>query len=140
MPKRNAQQMLGTVPLFEGLSKRDLAAVFKLGKEVEFSNGSQIVKEGSAGVGFHLITNGTAKVIMRGRTRARLRPGDFFGEISVIDRGPRTATVQAEGDVRTFSIASWDFLGLIDTSPTIARKLLVELCSRLRSCQKSLTD
>lgn len=140
MPRKNAQQMLGTVPLFDGLSKRDLATVFKLGKEVNFRHGSQIVKEGSAGVGFHLITDGKAKVIMKGRTRARLGPGDFFGEISVIDRGPRTATVQADGDVRTFSLASWDFLGLVESSPTMARKLLLELCSRLRSCQKSLTD
>jgi CRP/FNR family cyclic AMP-dependent transcriptional regulator len=127
------------VPLFEGLSKRELAAVERLGTEVSFDAGQPVVREGERAVAFHLILSGRARVTVGGRSRATLGPGDFFGELSLIDRGPRTATVVATTPLRTFTLASWDFLPLLERSPSIARKLLIEMCRRLRRVDRSLT-
>ena len=137
--KKSATQMLGSVGLFEGLSTKELSQIQKASRQVEFSAGSEIVKEGEEGVGFHLILSGRAKVSVRGRTRKTLGPGKFFGELSLIDRGPRTATVVAETAVKTLSIVSWEFLPLVEKTPSIARKLLVEMCRRLRESEAADT-
>lgn len=132
--------LLGGVPLFQGLTKKELKAIAAVGKQVEHPAGRDIVKEGSAeGAGFHLIVEGTAKVLVGGNTRNRLGPGDYFGEMSLLDKGPRSATVQAESDMRTLSLASWAFLPLLDRHPSIARKMLVELSRRLRASDRSAT-
>ena len=125
--------LLGSVPLFEGLSRKELAQIEKLGKEVSFDPGRTIVQEGENGVGFHLILEGKAKVTVGRRTRMSLGPGDWFGELSLIDQGPRTATVTADTPVHTFSLVSWDFLSLVDKNPKIARKVMVEMAHRLRA-------
>jgi CRP/FNR family transcriptional regulator, cyclic AMP receptor protein len=132
MAQKTPVQMLAGVGLFEGLSSKELAQISKTGRRVEFPSGSVIVKEGEEGVGFHLILTGRAKVVVKGRSRATLGPGKFFGELSLIDRGPRTATVTAETNVTTLSLVSWEFLPLVEKSPSIARKLLLEMCRRLR--------
>lgn len=137
--KKSPVQMLGSVGLFEGLSKKELSQISKAARQVEFEAGSAIVKEGEEGVGFHLILSGRAKVTVRGRARKTLGAGKFFGELSLLDRGPRTATVIAETTVRTLSLVSWEFLPLIDKSPSIARKLLVEMCRRLRESEEADT-
>jgi len=139
MAKKSAAQMLGSVGLFEGLSNKELSQISKSAREVEFEPGSAIVKEGEEGVGFHLILSGRAKVTVRGRTRKSLGPGKFFGELSLIDELPRTATVIAETTVRTLSLVSWEFLPLVDKTPSIARKLLVEMCRRLREAEAADT-
>jgi CRP/FNR family cyclic AMP-dependent transcriptional regulator len=131
--------LLRSVPIFEGLSQKELQAVMRSAKQVEYAPDRDIVKEGSSGVGFHLILEGQARVLVGGRTRAKLGPGDFFGEMSLIDGGPRSATVRADTGVRTLSLASWEFTPLLDANPSIARKLLVELSRRLRAVERSLT-
>jgi CRP/FNR family cyclic AMP-dependent transcriptional regulator len=131
--------LLRSVPLFEGLSQKELQAVVRSAKQVEYAPDRDIVTEGATGVGFHLILKGKASVLVGGRTRAKLGPGDFFGEMSLIDGGPRSATVRADTDVRTLSLASWEFTPLLDANPSIARKLLVELSRRLRTAEQSLT-
>lgn len=131
--------VLGSVPLFEGLSKKELAQVSRLGKVVETPAGAVLVEEGSHGVGFHVILDGTAKVTVGGRKRATLKAKDFFGELSLLDRGPRTATVSAETPLRTLWLDSHDFLALVDRNPSIARKLLVEVATRLRGLERSHT-
>ena len=139
MARKSPVQMLAGVGLFEGLSKKELSQVSGTGRRVEFPAGTVIVKEGDDGVGFHLILTGKAKVSVKGRTRSTLGPGKFFGELSLIDRGPRTATVRAETDVTTLSLLSWEFLPLVEKTPSIARKLLLEMCRRLREADKSHT-
>jgi len=139
MARKSPVQMLAGVGLFEGLSKKELSQVSGTGRRVEFPAGTVIVKEGDDGVGFHLILTGKAKVTVKGRTRSTLGPGKFFGELSLIDRGPRTATVTAETDVTTLSLLSWEFLPLVEKTPSIARKLLLEMCRRLREADKSHT-
>jgi CRP-like cAMP-binding protein len=137
--KKTPAQMLGEVGLFEGLSNKELKQIYNASRHVEFPADSIIVKEGEEGVGFHLIVTGKAKVSVKGRARTTLGPGAFFGELSLIDRGPRTATVTADTDVTTLSLVSWDFLPLVEKTPSIARKLLLEMCRRLREADKSHT-
>jgi CRP-like cAMP-binding protein len=138
MPKKDILAMLGQVRLFEGLSKRELEAIYQAGKVTEFPAGKAVVEEGATGLGFHLILEGEAAVTVGGRKRATLRAGNYFGEMSLIDGGPRSATVRAETPVRTLGITSWAFLPLLDDYPSIARKLLVETSRRLRNLEKSL--
>jgi CRP/FNR family transcriptional regulator, cyclic AMP receptor protein len=133
MPRKSLKDLLGSVTLFEGLSKTDLYKIEKLGKEVDFPKGKTIVTEGEDGVGFHLILEGKASVIVGGRKRSTMGPGQWFGELSLIDRGPRTATVTTETPVRTFSLLSWEFLPLLDKNPRITRKIMIEMCRRLRA-------
>ena len=139
MAKDKPVDMLGTVGLFEGLSRKELRQIHQMGKEVSFPAGRAIVKEGETGLGFHLILEGKAKVTIKGRRHDLLGPGNFFGELALIDRGTRTATVTAETPVRTLSIVSWDFLPMIEQNPSIARKLLLEMCRRLRGVRTSYT-
>jgi CRP/FNR family transcriptional regulator, cyclic AMP receptor protein len=133
MPRKSLKDLLGSVSLFEGLSKTDLTKIEKLGKEVDFPKGKTIVTEGEDGVGFHLILEGKANVIVGGRKRSTMGPGEWFGELSLIDRGPRTATVTTDTPVRTFSLLSWEFLPLLDKNPRITRKIMIEMCRRLRA-------
>ena len=138
MTKKDVLAMLGQVPLFEGLSKRELTAIYTAGKITAFPPGKAVVEEGATGLGFHLILEGEAAVTVGGRKRATLRAGDYFGEMSLLDGGPRSATVRAETSVRTLGLTSWAFLPLIEEHPTMARKLLVEVSKRLRNLEKSL--
>jgi CRP/FNR family cyclic AMP-dependent transcriptional regulator len=137
--KRDLLQMLRSVSLFEGLTSKELEAVLRVGKEVTHEAGQTIVEQGRRGVGFHLVTEGKARVLVRGRTAAHLKAGDYFGEMSLLDGQPRSATVRAETDVQTLSLPSWDFLPLIDKHPSIARKMLLEMSRRLRDAEDSVT-
>jgi CRP-like cAMP-binding protein len=134
---RDPVVLLAKVSLFDGLSRKELQTIQRSAKEVNFPAGRTIVSEGATGIGFHMIVTGKAKVTLKGRTRATLGAGDYFGEMSLIDRGPRSATVTAATDVQTLSLASWSFLSILDKNPTISRKLLTELCRRLRIAEKA---
>lgn len=137
---RKATDLLGEVPLFQGLSRKELTAIAASGKEVSHPEGREIVKEGATeAAGFHLILEGTAKVLAGKRTVNTLGPGDHFGEMSLLDGGPRSATVTATTPVRTFSITAWSFRPLLERNPSIARKLLMEMSRRLRAATKSHT-
>jgi CRP-like cAMP-binding protein len=131
--------MLSKVDLFTVLTKKEVKKIHDAGKEVTFRAGRTIVTEGESGVGFHLILEGKAKVTVNGRLRATLGPGDYFGEMAIIDRGPRSASVTAEGDVKTLAIASWDFLPVLAENFDMCKKIMVELSQRLRRAEKSLT-
>jgi len=132
-------KLLSQVPIFQGLSKRELSAIAQSAKEVTHRAGSVLAREGDAGVGFFLITDGAARVTVGGRPRGRLGPGEFFGEISLLDQGPRTATVTADTPVATLGITAWVFKRLIETNPSIASKMLKVMAERLRQSSKELT-
>ncbi len=138
MAKQRTIEMLKSVPLFEGLSKRELDAIYRTGKQVEFEAGHDIVEEGATGVGFHLILDGEVDVLVGGRRRARLGRGDYFGEMSLLDGGPRSATCRTATDVTTLSLTPWAFISLVERTPSIPRKLLVELSKRLRALERSI--
>jgi CRP/FNR family transcriptional regulator len=130
---------LAAVPLFAGLSKKELGAIAGTAKEVSHESGEFLAKEGDAGVGFFLILDGTARVVVGGRTRRRLGPGDTFGEIALLDNGPRTATVVAESPARLLGVTAWDFRSLLAQHPSITLKLLEGVAGRLRSASSSIT-
>src|SRR4051794_13379478 len=95
-----AVELLGGVPLFSGLAKKELRAIHAEAKEVTFKPGSVIIAEGEKGGRFYLLLEGTASIVAKGREIRQAVPGDHIGEISLLDGGPRTATVTAETPVR----------------------------------------
>ena len=137
MAVKQAATLLKKVPLFSGCTKRELDAIAKAVKEVQHRPGHVIAREGDTGLGFFLITEGTASVSVGGKARAKLGPGDFFGEISLLDRGPRTATVTATSPIKMLALTAWVFRGLVEQHPTIALNMLKVVAQRLRTAVKS---
>lgn len=129
-----------TVPIFSSCTHKELKGVATSGKEVSFEAGRVICKEGETGVGLHIILEGEVKVLVGGRTRRRLGPGAFFGEIALLDGGPRSASVVAETPVRTFAITSWNFRSVLKEHPSMPVKMLEEVCKRLRENERSLSN
>jgi CRP/FNR family transcriptional regulator, cyclic AMP receptor protein len=123
---------LRAVPLFAQMSDRELRNVLEISKEVFHAAGSPIVEADQSAIGFHLITDGTAEALVNGATVGTLGPGAYFGEMSLLDGKPRSATVVAVTDLRTLAIPSWNFNQLLDKYPELMRSMLVELCARLR--------
>ena len=138
MADQNPVKLLSGVPLFEELTKKELEAIASAGKQVKHRAGSVLAREGDSGLGFFLILDGTAGVQVGGRSRGRLGPGDFFGEISLIDQGPRTATVTAETDITTLGLTAWVFKRLIERNPSIASKMLKVMAQRLRASSRDV--
>ena len=137
MPDKKALvEMLSSNRLFEGFSKRDIAAVIAISSDVVHPKGKVLVVEGRPGVGFHLIVDGTALVSRNGRKLRSLVAGESFGDIALIDGGPRSATVTAETQLRTLSMAPWEFKPLVMGHPQLTYKLLLKLCALLREAEK----
>ena len=136
MAKDDVTEMLARVPLFSGCSKRELAIIAQAAKEVRHKAGTVIAREGEHGIGLFLILEGKCRVTIGGKEKAILGPGDFFGEIALIDGGPRTATVTAITDVRLLGITEWVFRGLLKEHPSIAIHTLEAVAGRLRAVSK----
>ena len=130
---------LKQVPLFQGLSSRDLKHLAKQMREDVFPPDAKIVEEGDTTGRLFVILDGTAKVVIGGKTRRRMGAGSLIGELSTIDRGPRTATIVAESEVRTASLSSASFLSLLQENWTAARTVLTTLATRVRELDKTLT-
>jgi CRP-like cAMP-binding protein len=123
---------LAEVPLFSALSKKDLQTVAKQAEEMLVPPGKAIVTEGAAGADFFVILDGRARVERHGRRVAELGPGGFFGDLALLDRAPRNASVIAETDMRLAKLGQRAFDQLLDTVPGFAKKLLTGLARRLR--------
>jgi CRP/FNR family cyclic AMP-dependent transcriptional regulator len=130
-------QALGSTDLFSGVGKRALNAIAEQARVVHHDAGKEITEEGGGAVGFHLITEGEASVTVHGGSRPALGPGAYFGEISLIDGKPRSATVRAETPLTTISLASWSFLPILDDQPEVSKALLKVLCARVRAAESS---
>ena len=118
-------------PLFEGLSRRQLVEIARLTDDLEEPAGTVLCKEGSRGREFFVITDGEAVVTRGGKRLATLGEGDFFGEIALLEPVKRTATVTAETPLRFFIISDRAFDAVLETDPTIERKVLRTLARRL---------
>jgi CRP/FNR family transcriptional regulator, cyclic AMP receptor protein len=129
---RPSTDMIARVPLFAGLERRDLERVADSFKERNYDAGDTIAEEGSGGAGFFVIAEGNAKVTVQGQERATLGPGDYFGEIALLDEGARTATVKAETPMKTYAMTFWEFRPIVETDARIAWKLVQALAHRLR--------
>jgi CRP-like cAMP-binding protein len=129
------------VPLFSNLSPRYVKRLGDLTEEQRFMAGANVVKEGEMGDAFYVILEGEAKVVNRsGRAANRLYPGDFFGEISLLDGGPRTASVVAETPLTTLALKRKDFMKLLEVEPHVAVKLLQHVSGLLRRLQHSTSN
>jgi len=139
MLRRKSDQLsaLRSVSLFSSMSDRDLKAVLDGCREEVYSDGQAIVREGTPGGPFFLIVEGQAKMTVGGKQVKKLAPGDYFGEIAMIDKGPRSATVVAVGNVKALAIASWDFLALCEQDWKIAHKVMMGLAAAVRSLDKN---
>ena len=129
-------ELLQRVPLFGDFDKGDLARLSRSFKERTFDAGSTVAGEGKTGAGFFVIESGEAAVSVRGSERGSLGPGDYFGEIALIDDGARSATVTAVSDLRCYGLTSWEFRPLVESNASIAWKLLETMAKRLRAAQQ----
>ena len=125
--------VLQKVTLFAGLSDKEAKKLASLFKERTYSTGEAMAEEGKHGIGFFVIEEGSAKVTVRGEERTTLGPGSYFGEIALIDDGPRTATVTAENDVKTHVLIAWDFRPIVKEDPELAWALLEGVAQMLRT-------
>ena len=136
-PPRDPVAALQRVALFAGMDRRQSEQIARLLKERRFQKGETVILEGSGGAAFFLIDSGEATVSQKGVVLRTMGPGDHFGEIALIDGGPRTATVTAATDLVCYGLTFWEFRPLIERNGTIAWKILQELAKRLRVVEKS---
>jgi len=129
------EELINRVPLFSDLDGKELRQVASSFKERTFSAGDTMIGEDSGPSRFFVIGEGTASVTVHGEERATLGPGDYFGEIALIDGGVRTATVSAETDLTAYTITLWEFRPLVDQNSAIAWKLLEALARRIRDLE-----
>ncbi|HET9077417.1 MAG TPA: cyclic nucleotide-binding domain-containing protein [Acidimicrobiales bacterium] len=133
------EDVIGRVPLFARLSGKDLKSLAASMKERTFSAGTVITEPGQGGVGFFVIGAGTATVTVGGEARRTLRAGDYFGEIALIDDGPRTARITADTDVSCYGLTAWDFRPFVQAHPDVAWSLLQTLAQRVRESEARLS-
>ncbi len=132
MLRKNAKiELIKHVPLFGGLSKRELDEVAAIADELAIDAGSELTHEGAAGHEFLVLVEGTADVRRKGRKVNTLGSGDFLGEIALITGVPRTATVTTTAPARMLVITARDFRSLLRRTPSIQLKVLEALASRL---------
>jgi pyruvate,water dikinase len=132
-PPRDPLAALQRVQLFADLTRRQTEQIARLLKIRLFSKGETVIMEGSGGAAFFLIDSGKATVSSKGVQLAALGPGDYFGEIALIDGGPRSATVTAATDLVCYGLTFWEFRPLVERNSAIAWKLLQALAKRLRA-------
>ena len=119
------------VPLFWAASKSDLKKIASITDEIDIRKGKNLTKEGSSGHEFFVIVEGTAEVRRKGRKVRTLGPGDFLGEISLVSRKPRTATVTATTPMRALVITEQSFRAVLEEQPAIGVKVLRSLAERV---------
>ena len=128
---------LRRVPLFADLSKREAQQIARLFKERRFAEGETVVREGSDGAAFFVIDSGEASVSVGGKDRAALGPGDYFGEIALIDEGARMATITALSELVCYGLTYWDFRPLVQENGKIGWKLLQSVAKKLRDARQA---
>ena len=134
--------MLADVPLFAGLKGRQIRSVAEaFARERSYDSGEVIEKEGGSAVAFYLITNGSVEIRKREKRIAKLGRGQFFGEMSLIDKQPRSATVVAAQDgTRCLVMPSWSFQSVIENDSKVAMGVMKELARRLRETTNALSE
>jgi CRP/FNR family cyclic AMP-dependent transcriptional regulator len=130
-------ELLQRVPLFADFERGDLERLARSFKERTFDAGSTVVGEGKTGAGFFVIEDGEATVSTQGAEKAKLGPGDYFGEIALIDGGARTATITAVSDGKCYGLTSWQFRPLVEEHGSIGWTLLEALAARIRELEHS---
>jgi CRP/FNR family transcriptional regulator, cyclic AMP receptor protein len=129
-------ERLKEVPLFEGCSQRQLRSVAKIARVFDVGAGTVLTRAGEPGDEFFLIIDGTARVEVSAEKQVSLHPGEFFGEMSLLDGGPRSATVVADTPVRLLVISRRHFSVLIKEVPGLTQTLLITLSRRVRQAEE----
>jgi CRP-like cAMP-binding protein len=124
--------LLGACPLFRDLDADGLAAVDAAAVEADYPADRTIARQGEIGTGLFIVATGGVRVVRDGQVIARMGPGDFFGELSVLDGAPRNASVVAEEPTTCLALATWDAERVLREQPGVALKVLRELVARLR--------
>jgi len=127
----DVEQAIKNAPLFAQLSKKDIKQLTAVMSPRAYGAGEVIIESGKKGLGFFIIANGTAKVSVQGNHVGDLKAGDHFGEIALIDEGPRMAEVTAESDVETYVLASSQFRPFVQDHPDVAWALMQSLVRRI---------
>jgi CRP/FNR family cyclic AMP-dependent transcriptional regulator len=131
---------LEEVGLLAGCSRRQLRAIARISEVIEVPAGTVLARAGARGDEFFLIMDGSARVEVSARKRSRLEPGQYFGEMSLLDGGPRSASVAAETPLRLLVIKRRDFTTLLKEAPELTQSLLTTLSQRVRHAEAALTD
>ena len=129
-------EALQQLPLFADLSKREVERIAKLFKERRFGKGETVVQEGSAGAAFFVIEFGEATVSIGGKERSKLKAGDYFGEVALIDEGARMATITTTADLVCYGVTYWDFRPFVEQNGVIGWKLLQRMAMMLRAARE----
>ncbi len=131
-------EALARVPLLASFGRRELERLAQEFKKRTFPQGSVVTREGEAGVGFFVIVDGEATVTVGDEEKGRLGPGDYFGEIALIDEGVRTATITADTDLHCYGLTPWEFRPFVEEHPQVAWALLQTLARRLRGAEATV--
>jgi len=126
-----AADTLKKVPLFAGLNDKELERIGSAMKERRFKAGDTITEQGASGVGFFVIEDGTADVMVDGEAKPSIGPGDYFGEIALLSDSKRTATLTATSDMLTYGMTPWEFKPLVESNSELAWKLLTAMAAKL---------
>ena len=133
-------EFLARVPLFADCSTQEVDAIVEAMQEQAFDGGQIIVNQGTPGQAFYLILSGRVEIVRDGRSLGAFGPGDFFGEMSLLDSAPRSATIRAIEPTSCVMLSSWDFRALLEKTPSIAFRLLEVLSRRLRVADERLSS
>lgn len=136
MSYESVPKFLARIDLFEGLSSDVLADLVARGTTLTTQPGSQVVEQGSSDTGLQVVLEGSAEVSVNDVPRRALKPGDYFGEISLIDGQPRSASIVSGPDgLTTFALSALAFAPVVKENPEVAQTLLKALCARIRSLE-----
>ena len=125
-------ELLSATPLFADVDAAGMARIADRAIEVSFDDGHVIARQGDIGTGFFVVVAGAVRIVRDGADIAHLGPGEFFGELSVLDGMPRTAQVIADGPTTCLALASWDFEAVVAEEPSVALAVMRGLARRLR--------
>jgi len=131
--------MLQNVPIFSGLPKKELKAMSHSFVERTYDSGTVIESEGDKGVSFYLIIDGSVNVRKGTKSIAKLSRGQFFGELSLLDKQPRSATIEAIEPTKCLIMTAWVWSGFLETQPKLAVPVMRELARRLRETDQKLS-
>jgi CRP/FNR family transcriptional regulator, cyclic AMP receptor protein len=133
MTRDRRAELLAACPLFTGIGPDELQMVAETASEVEFPAGAVIARAGEIGTGFFIVVDGRVRVVRDAQVIATLGPGEFFGELSVLDGQPRNAQVVAEEPTRCLALPTWEFERVLLAHPQLALAILRGLARRLRA-------
>ena len=134
--KKSYLEHLKNVALFSGCSQRDLEKIAKAGDEVSMPAGTYVVDQGQTGREAFVVLEGTVVVKRNNKKVATLGPGTVVGELSLLDHGPRTATVVCETDCKLLLLSQRHFMAVVDEVPALSHKLMASLAGRIRDLDR----